>query len=96
MWLNLLILWTQTDEAVEAPLAQAPHITVINTTDTAAAAETADPVDSGSVGGEESDANTGSSFEEIDEKEAATIPDADGSSKNRETSLKKDEDEGER
>ncbi|XP_071541146.1 testis-expressed protein 264 homolog isoform X3 [Panulirus ornatus] len=83
-----------THDAVETA-AQTAHITV-NTANTSEAADIADPIDTGSVGGEESDANTGSSFEEIDEKEAASIPCAGASSKNKEATLKKDEDEGER
>lgn len=82
------------DDAVETA-AQTAHITV-NTANTSEAADIADPIDTGSGGGEESDANTGSSFEEIDEKEAASIPGAGASSKNKEATLKKDEDEGER
>ena len=53
-------------------------------------------VESGSLGGTESDANTASSFEEIDEKEAASIPEVEVMSSNRGASLKKEEDEGER
>ncbi|XP_071541145.1 uncharacterized protein [Panulirus ornatus] len=90
----LLPVPSQPDDAVETA-AQTAHITV-NTANTSEAADIADPIDTGSVGGEESDANTGSSFEEIDEKEAASIPCAGASSKNKEATLKKDEDEGER
>lgn len=57
----------------------------------------ADTVDTASAGGDESDANTGSSFEEIDEREAAVMPDvASAMDGTLGITLKKDEDEGER
>ncbi|XP_068209900.1 testis-expressed protein 264 homolog isoform X4 [Palaemon carinicauda] len=53
-------------------------------------------VESASVGGAESDANTASSFEEIDEKEAASIPEVEAMNGSRSASLRKEDDEGER
>lgn len=79
---------SQPEEPAENPSAVA--------TDAADALEAAADADSGSLGGEESDANTGSSFEEIDEREAPVIPEVSGTAERQEASLKKDEDEGER
>ncbi|XP_042221338.1 testis-expressed protein 264 homolog isoform X2 [Homarus americanus] len=86
------------DEVVETPAAlPPPPPPPADTADpTEATADVADTAESASLGGEESDANTGSSFEEIDEKEAAAIPDMSAPAESRETNLKKDEDEGER
>ncbi|KAG7169407.1 testis-expressed protein 264 homolog isoform X1 [Homarus americanus] len=89
---------SQPDEVVETPAAlPPPPPPPADTADpTEATADVADTAESASLGGEESDANTGSSFEEIDEKEAAAIPDMSAPAESRETNLKKDEDEGER
>ncbi|KAK3874977.1 hypothetical protein Pcinc_020127 [Petrolisthes cinctipes] len=65
-----------------------------------ATTEPVDASDSGSQGGEESDANTGSSFEEIDEREAAAAAAmsnrAGNNSEGDEAGEKKEDDEGER
>lgn len=62
----------------------------------APANEGLDGADTASAGGDESDANTGSSFEEIDEREAAVMPEVGTMDENLSASVKKDEDEGER
>lgn len=62
----------------------------------APANEGVDGADTASAGGDESDANTGSSFEEIDEREAAVMPEAGTMDENLSASVKKDDDEGER
>lgn len=62
----------------------------------APANEGVDSVDTASAGGDESDANTGSSFEEIDEREAAVMPEAGTMDESHAATVKKDEDEGER
>lgn len=75
--------------SAETPVVASPPAMTTTAPEEATATEAAaDSADSASQGGEESDANTGSSFEELD------LPAS--SSEGRETSLKKDEDEGER
>ncbi|KAK4299761.1 hypothetical protein Pmani_027981 [Petrolisthes manimaculis] len=87
------------------PVTPPPHAPLpIPTTPvlTPATTEPVDVSDSGSQGGEESDANTGSSFEEIDEREAAVAAAAamsnraGNSSEGDEAGEKKEDDEGER
>ncbi|XP_045617234.1 testis-expressed protein 264 isoform X2 [Procambarus clarkii] len=85
--------WDESASFVREEPAESPSAVA---TDAADALEAAADADSGSLGGEESDANTGSSFEEIDEREAPVIPEVSGTAERREASLKKDEDEGER
>ncbi|XP_053648684.1 testis-expressed protein 264 homolog isoform X2 [Cherax quadricarinatus] len=87
--------WDESASFVRGEPAEIPS-TVVTGVDTADAAEAPDVADTGSIGGEESDANTGSSFEEIDEKEAAAFPVTNTTSNRQDGNLKKDEDEGER
>ncbi|XP_066948062.1 testis-expressed protein 264 homolog isoform X2 [Macrobrachium rosenbergii] len=84
------------DAPVPVPDLELPGAAAPLPSETAPVVDVGESVESASVGGTESDANTASSFEEIDEKEAASIPDMEAINGSRGSSLRKDEDEGER